>query len=399
MVMPVWCWKAARTGGSRGWRSAAAATWSVFVCAKTAGAARKNARASKIPGATKARPLLAACATRPKTCPDPGPGVCRESVLCSPISANTGQKWGTRQQRGLLRSGWRSIRSDTEHHDLSGFDQGGDRLAFFQAQLAGGVGGDDGGDDLAADGEADLGEQAFDFEVDNAADELIAAADGAHHLALRSFGASGFVEEGVEFRFGNAIVAARRFDGLQLAAIDPLLDGRIRDAKAHCGFARGEKRGHGNDFIRKQVREYADLDDMLPVMPAEEPNGFWRLRGRERTGAGKDRGSERIGVLGWVLSIGSGEGNSLKVPQQKRLLLLWGEPGRQLWGRGGGRERVGEAGPLPNDCSERLLGTTASERPPRKGALERHLWKTLVPGCGFRGDVISGLVSWSWRRE
>jgi hypothetical protein len=146
-------------------------------------------------------------------------------------------------------------RSDTEQHHLSGFDQGGDGFAFFQAEFAGGVGGDDGGDDLAADGEAHLGEEAFDFEIDDTADELIAAADGAHHLALRSFGAPGFVEERVEFRFGNAVVTAGGFDGFQLAAIDPLLDGGIGDTETHRGFARGEKRD-------RCAKSYANVGDI-----------------------------------------------------------------------------------------------------------------------------------------
>jgi hypothetical protein len=161
-------------------------------------------------------------------------------------------------------------RSDTEHHDLSGFDQGGDGFAFFQAQLAGGVGSDDGGDDLAADGETDLGEEAFDFEIDDAADELIAAADGAHHLALRGFGAFGFVEERVQFRFGNAVVTARGFDGLELAAIDPLLDGGVGDAEAHCCFARGEKRGHATILYENGRDEYADVDDISLCRVARE---------------------------------------------------------------------------------------------------------------------------------
>jgi hypothetical protein len=134
--------------------------------------------------------------------------------------------------------------SDTEHHDLGGLDESGDRFALLQAQLAGGVGRDDGGDDLAADGKADLGHQAFDFEVDNAADELVAAADGAHGLTVRGFRASGFVEEGVELGLGDAVVAAWGFGGLDFAAVDPLFDGRVGDAEAQSGFTWGEKRRH-----------------------------------------------------------------------------------------------------------------------------------------------------------
>src|SRR5581483_9048365 len=90
-------------------------------------------------------------------------------------------------------------RSDTEHHHLGRFDQRSDGLAFFETHLTRRVGGDDGGDDLAADGEAHLGEEAFDSELNNTADELIAAAHRAHHLTLRSFRAFRFEKQSVEF--------------------------------------------------------------------------------------------------------------------------------------------------------------------------------------------------------
>ena len=138
----------------------------------------------------------------------------------------------------------RRRRSNTEHHDFRRFDKGGDRFSFFKAHFAGGVGGDDGGDDLAADGEADLGEEAFDFKLDDAADELIAAADRAHHLTLRGLGTFGFEEERVELGLGDAVVAAGSFDGLKFAAIDPLLDGGVGDAEAESGIARSEQGWH-----------------------------------------------------------------------------------------------------------------------------------------------------------
>src|ERR1700683_475969 len=64
-------------------------------------------------------------------------------------------------------------------HDFGGLHEGGDGLAFFQTQFANRVGGDDGGDALASDGEGDLGDQAVNFDVGDAADELIAPADAA----------------------------------------------------------------------------------------------------------------------------------------------------------------------------------------------------------------------------
>jgi len=147
----------------------------------------------------------------------------------------------------------RKRESDTEHHDFGGFDEGGNRLAFFEAQLAGRVRGDDGGDDLAADGETNLGKEALDFEIDDTSDELVASADGAHHLAFGGFGPLRFVEERVQFGLRDAVVTARGFDGFEFAAINPLLDRGIGDAEPHGGFARSEERRHWTilDEIRR----------------------------------------------------------------------------------------------------------------------------------------------------
>lgn len=128
--------------------------------------------------------------------------------------------------------------SDTQHHDLGGFDESSDSFTDFELHFASGLGGDNGIDDLAADGEFDLAEQAIEFEFDNAADELIASADAAHHLALWSVWALGLVEQAVEFGFRDAVVAAWSFDGLDFASVYPLLHGGVGDAEAQSCFAR-----------------------------------------------------------------------------------------------------------------------------------------------------------------
>ena len=128
--------------------------------------------------------------------------------------------------------------SDTQHHDLGGFDESGDGFTDLELHFSGGLSGDNGIDDLAADRELDLAEQAIEFEFDNAAYELIAAADTAHHLALGSVWALGLVKEPVEFGFRDAVVTARGFDGLDFASVDPLLHGGVGDAEAQSCFAR-----------------------------------------------------------------------------------------------------------------------------------------------------------------
>jgi len=128
--------------------------------------------------------------------------------------------------------------SDTQHHDLGGFDESGDGFTDFELHFAGGFGGDDGVDDLAADGELDLAEEAIEFEFDDAADELVATADGAEHLAFGGVGAFGFVEQAVEFSLGDAVVTTGSFDGFDFAAVYPLFEGGVGNAETERGFAR-----------------------------------------------------------------------------------------------------------------------------------------------------------------
>jgi hypothetical protein len=164
---------------------------------------------------------------------------------------------GELQASTRTRATAKNLRSNTEHHDLGGFDEGGDGLAFFEAELARRVRGDDGGDDLAADGEAHLGHEAFDFKIDNAADELIASADGAHGLAPRRFRPFRLKEQRIELGLGNTVVSAGSFDGAELATVNPLLDRRIGDAEAKRGFAWGKERCHGAilyDIARMPMR-------------------------------------------------------------------------------------------------------------------------------------------------
>lgn len=128
--------------------------------------------------------------------------------------------------------------SDTQHHDLSGFNERGDGFSDLELHLAGGFCGDNGVDDLAADGEFDLAEEAIEFEFDDATDELVSSADAAHHFSFWSVWAFGFMEEAVEFGFGDAVVSSGGFDGFDFAAVDPLLHGGVGDTEAYCSFTR-----------------------------------------------------------------------------------------------------------------------------------------------------------------
>ena len=142
--------------------------------------------------------------------------------------------------RSILRSGL-----NTDHHHFRGLDQGGGFDAGAQLQLARRVGGDDGGDYLIGDGNLDLGEQAVEADLHHLADQLIAAADRGGEFLLLDGGGRAGMQHGLNVALVNAVMAAGSFDGAQLAAIEPLLDGRVGDAESLGSIARCIQVCHG----------------------------------------------------------------------------------------------------------------------------------------------------------
>ena len=71
------------------------------------------------------------------------------------------------------------LRSGAADHHFGGLDEGHGVVAGFEGEFADCVGRDDGGDALIANGEDHLGEQAFDFDLDDGAEQLVAAADAS----------------------------------------------------------------------------------------------------------------------------------------------------------------------------------------------------------------------------
>src|SRR6266567_4818887 len=123
-------------------------------------------------------------------------------------------------------------------HDFCGLDEGEGGFAGFEGEFADGVGGDDGGDSLAADRKHDLGEQAFDHDFDDGAGELVAAADA------RGAGVgSGGGHELIQSIQGDAMVAAGGLDGADAAGEDPVLERGIADAESGSGLSWCEQCG------------------------------------------------------------------------------------------------------------------------------------------------------------
>lgn len=127
---------------------------------------------------------------------------------------------------------------DTENHHLSGLDEGGGGLAGFEIHFAGGTGGDDRGDLLAANGDFDFGHEAADAHAVDTAHELIAAADAADYVASFLLGlASGAVEQAVHLVLGNAMVATCGLHTADSLLVDPLFERGETNAKLHGGVA------------------------------------------------------------------------------------------------------------------------------------------------------------------
>jgi len=162
------------------------------------------------------------------------------------MPASEGRRYMTNSEAAQIGSEIAFWESDAEDHDFGGFYQGGGALAGLEAEFAGGVGGDDARDVLLADAEGDLSEEAAEFDVDDATYQLVAAGDFAEFTAARVDIAAFefFGNEAVDFGFGDAMVAAGGFGGFEFAAVDPLFEGGIADAKNVCGFARSEESLH-----------------------------------------------------------------------------------------------------------------------------------------------------------
>ena len=133
--------------------------------------------------------------------------------------------------------------SHPQNHYFRCLDQRGGAFAGFEAHFPSGIGGDERCDVLFADPQSDLSEQTVILDGDDAADELIAAADFAE-IATASGECAAFEflgDEAIDFAFRDAMVPAGSFGCFEFAMVDPLLEGGIADAEDVSGFAGGEK--------------------------------------------------------------------------------------------------------------------------------------------------------------
>jgi len=132
--------------------------------------------------------------------------------------------------------------SGAADHDLRGFDEGDRGVTGFQGQVAGAVGGDDGGDALVADGEDHLGEKAVDDDFNNSAEELVTAADSSRtgFWMSRQSGMGQKLHECIE---RNPVVASRGLDRADARGEDPVFESGVADANFVGGLAWREQGG------------------------------------------------------------------------------------------------------------------------------------------------------------
>src|SRR6266404_1972518 len=145
----------------------------------------------------------------------------------------------------LLRSRilWRRRISYAQNHYFRRLDQRCRALPGFQAHFFGRVRGDNRGDLLFANLQRDLREQAAVFHVEDAAEQLIAAADFAEIAAPRLNVAAVQLcgNQTVNLALVDPVVSAGSLRGFELATINPLLQGRIADAQDIGRFPRGKE--------------------------------------------------------------------------------------------------------------------------------------------------------------
>ena len=122
----------------------------------------------------------------------------------------------------MVRNG---VASGSQNHHFGSFDESGGGLTFHQTQFPRRVGSNDCGDVLACNGERYLRQQSFYLEVDNAAHELISAADVPKLDAalLRHILAGGAIQVAIKFAFRDAMVPASGLNRAQLFGVDPAL--------------------------------------------------------------------------------------------------------------------------------------------------------------------------------
>src|ERR1700686_4734409 len=131
--------------------------------------------------------------------------------------------------------------SDSDDHHLGSLNQGRGGLSLPQLHFAHGPRSDQRRNELTAHRYRDLGDQSANAYVDDAADELVTAADAlVGDAAFTLVVPPCAVKQTIDFCLRDAVMGAGGFDDSQFAAVDPLLNRGIADLQLQGRVARTE---------------------------------------------------------------------------------------------------------------------------------------------------------------
>src|SRR5437867_2237946 len=106
--------------------------------------------------------------------------------------------------------------SDADDHHFCGLDQGCCGLSILQLHFPDGSRSDQGCDELASYRQGDLGDKAADTDINDAADQLVAAADALVGDAPFAFvAAARAIKQAIDLSLWDAVMSAGRLYAAQ----------------------------------------------------------------------------------------------------------------------------------------------------------------------------------------
>src|SRR5215471_13409183 len=124
--------------------------------------------------------------------------------------------------------------SHPKNHYFCGLDEGGGSLARFEVHFTCRSRCDNRSDLLFTDRNYHLGHKAADLHALNSPDQLVSAAQAAHHqCALRGSLCSRAKQQAVVFALRNAVMPPGGANAANLLPVNPLLNRRLADLNLH----------------------------------------------------------------------------------------------------------------------------------------------------------------------
>jgi hypothetical protein len=158
-------------------------------------------------------------------------------------------------------------------HHLGGFDDGQSIVAAAQLERANGVSGDEGGQELIADAQSHLRQEAIDSHFVDVAAQAVARAEAVQRSIVRSGAGSTpsfrllSREQAIYLGFRDAVVSTFRSGGPHPTGVHPSLERRVGDAEPLGG--RSDREETHLEPVRTTLRILSPGPGSLPG-PAED---------------------------------------------------------------------------------------------------------------------------------